>query len=76
MAIYAIRPGNDYGRQAYITGNYGQYDGIIGLDEHTALLLATDMSSKKGLDTKNINGKINKDGIINMNKFFSKNNKK
>ncbi len=29
MAIFAIRSGNDDGRQAYITGNQGKYDGIV-----------------------------------------------
>lgn len=29
MAIYSIRQGNDDGRQAYITGNHGRYDGIV-----------------------------------------------
>ena len=29
MAVYSIRPGSDNGRQAYITGNQGQYDGVV-----------------------------------------------
>lgn len=29
MAVFAIRQGQDDGRQAYITGNHGKYDGVV-----------------------------------------------